>query len=88
MSSITVKGILIDWLQSHGYDGLCNYECGCELPDLMPCDEIDMRDCKAGYRVACTDCQLRGTDECMQQETWPSAHCIMESKQEANDATH
>ena len=39
-----VKEILIDWLKSHGHDGLCNQEiiCGCGLDDFMPCDGVDM----------------------------------------------
>ena len=37
-----------EWLTRHGYDGLCGYECGCALDDLMPCGEPD-NDCKPGY---------------------------------------
>lgn len=34
----TVVGMVREWLEQHGYDGLCNDEpCGCGLEDLFPC---------------------------------------------------
>lgn len=43
--------IIKDWLKSHGYDGLYNeeFECGCGLNDLGPCEVIGSK-CVAGYR--------------------------------------
>lgn len=43
--------IVTEWLKEKGYDGLYDedYECGCILSDLMPCDEPRMR-CCPGYK--------------------------------------
>ena len=41
--NMTLREILVDWLKSHGYDGLCNSDndnCGCSLDDFMPCGDI------------------------------------------------
>ena len=46
---ITVLEIVREYLEKHGYDGLCNEECGCTLEDLEPCGEM-MSDCCACYR--------------------------------------
>lgn len=43
-----VKEICKDWLQTHGYDGLCNDECGCRIDDLMACSDM-CESCEAGY---------------------------------------
>lgn len=36
-----VQEIVAVWLKDNGYDGLFSedYECGCEISDLMPCSE-------------------------------------------------
>ena len=46
-----IKEILIDWLKSHCYEGLCNQEidCGCGLDDFMPCDEVD-KECEPAMK--------------------------------------
>ena len=54
-----VRNIIKDWLKEHGYDGLFNDECGCDLNDLMPCDR-DCGECQPGYKQPC-DCR-RGYD--------------------------
>jgi len=42
-----------EWLYNNGYDGLYDeYECGCELEDLMPCGRPNP-DCMPGYKVVC-----------------------------------
>ena len=48
MDEITVKQIVKEYLEKHGYDGLCFGDCGCRVEDLMPCmTNTDM--CVAGY---------------------------------------
>ena len=49
----TVKDIVTIYLKTFDYDGLCGFNCGCGLEDLMPCDEPADR-CVPGYRVKCT----------------------------------
>ena len=45
-----VREIVKEWLRAHGYDGLCYYDCGCEIEDLMPCTGYSA-DCQPGYRT-------------------------------------
>jgi len=55
---MTVIELLKKWLTDKGKDGLVSRdrECGCELSDLVPCDN-DFSHCEPGYKVACTpDC--------------------------------
>jgi len=51
---MNVQEIIIDWLTSHGYDGLYNADgqCACKLGDLMPCGEPGI-DCAPGYLAPC-----------------------------------
>ena len=49
----TVKDIVTIYLKTFDYDGLCGFNCGCGLEDLMPCDGPADR-CVPGYRVKCT----------------------------------
>lgn len=45
---MNVFEIVRDYLISHGYDGLCNEDCGCTLDYLIPCENrIDT--CEPGY---------------------------------------
>ncbi len=51
----TCKEIVEDWLRKNGYDGLwqdTEEGCGCGLDDLAPCGEVNMEDCRAGYKSA------------------------------------
>ena len=45
------KGIVKKYLNDNKYDGLVSedFECGCELDDLMPCG-FDVHDCWPGYK--------------------------------------
>jgi len=51
MKYYSCKEIVTEWLEKNGYDGLCqeDYECACELSDLMPCGET-WPTCLAGYK--------------------------------------
>ncbi len=50
---MTVIEMLAEYLKENGYDGLCGQECGCEIDDLAPCDEVN-RECVAGHKESCT----------------------------------
>ena len=51
-------------MEEHGYDGLVNsyIECGCSVDDLAPCDCINLDECVASYRRACSDCDVDNCD--------------------------
>jgi hypothetical protein len=53
---MSVQEILIDWLKSHGYDGLClpREACGCGINDLCPCG-YSCDDCEPAYAVTITE---------------------------------
>jgi hypothetical protein len=46
--SKSVLEMVKNYLKEHGYDGLCNDDCGCDVNDLAPCDDIG--DCKAARK--------------------------------------
>ena len=48
---MNLKNIIAAWLKENNYDGLVqeNCECGCEISDLMPCDNFSLS-CSAGYK--------------------------------------
>lgn len=58
-----VRGIIIEFLTAHGYEGLAGNECGCDLDDLAPCGSCVPLDCEAGYRWRCAAGCHRLTDE-------------------------
>jgi hypothetical protein len=41
---------LREWLELRGYDGLCGFECGCEINNLCACGEGYGLICKPGYK--------------------------------------
>ena len=43
---MNIKEIVTEYLKSHGFDGLYHDDCGCDLQDLMPCDEPNLN-CRA-----------------------------------------
>lgn len=50
---MTVLEIVKQYLQEHGYDGLCSDVCGCAIDDLAPCGEMT-ESCCAAYKGPCT----------------------------------
>jgi hypothetical protein len=57
---MTCEKIIKRFLIDNGYDGLCNDGCGCEIDDLMPCED-PVGDCVAAYAYdisggACEKC--------------------------------
>jgi hypothetical protein len=44
-----VRDVISAWLIEHGYDGLYNDDCGCNLDDLLPCDR-DCGGCQPGHK--------------------------------------
>lgn len=61
---MTVKEILKEWLLSHGYEGLCGDQCGCDIDDLILCDGTTIENCIPGHKVPCdpNDCELGRCD--------------------------
>ena len=47
---MVLKDIAKAWLREHGYDGLCNTECGCRFEDFMLCGEPGAG-CEAAYET-------------------------------------
>lgn len=47
--SISVETMIRYHLEALGADGLCNpdEECGCGLDDLVPCECLNLKECKA-----------------------------------------
>lgn len=47
---MTAREIVRSYLVEHGYDGLCNEECGCGVKNFGPCGGL-MSDCIPARRV-------------------------------------
>jgi hypothetical protein len=62
---MTVKGILMEYLKEHGFDGLLNtfMECGCGIEDLFPC-ECPSDKCEPAYKWECVKEMCTGFDPC------------------------
>jgi len=75
----TVKEIVKAYLKEHGYDGLYGEYCGCEVDDLMVCDEA-CEDCVPGYKwTSCEGCPNKGECEFEGENDW----CIRSDKPES-----
>ena len=79
-----IRSYVIAGLRGDGYSGLCSEECGCELDDLMPCEEPRF-DCSPGYKHDCAECPRAAEDNCPVEDggtgicvgstkDWPEAH--------------
>lgn len=79
MPEMTVRDILLQWLKANGYDGLMNdgAECGCEIGDLIPCDE-PCESCRPGYKG------LDPSGEC-DWAIFPTKEAVRKANQRAED---
>jgi hypothetical protein len=61
-----VRRIVAKHLEAFGYDGLYSprNDCGCELSDLMPCDEEGIGDCEPGVKDDCDPEHCMADGEC------------------------
>lgn len=76
-----IREIVNEWLKVNGYEGLAGDDCGCEVDDLMPCDEPDVIHCVAGHKIPCPD-----GDDCEYRFAPDSIHWHMaEGKKESED---
>lgn len=82
---MTVKEMIVDYLQVNGYGGLVNQEipCGCLLDELEPgldcmCGDV----CEAGYVHFCDDCSPANREECTVEDC-PSigGYCVGPEKE-------
>jgi hypothetical protein len=48
-----VRDIVRYFLKNAGYEGLAGQDCGCELDDLMPCDDTQVPTCETAMKVPC-----------------------------------
>lgn len=85
-NKMTLREIIKNWLEDNGYTGLAGDGCGCEISYLMPCDEPDVDNCQAGYKIKCP-----GADKCPQGEQCPVepddtclGWCVTTNKEFAN----
>ena len=46
---MTVKEIVKKYLEDNGYDGLCTFDCGCPIDDLIPCGDC-FESCVPGHK--------------------------------------
>ena len=70
---MNIREMVISYLKIGNYDGLAGCDCGCGLPDIMPCECTDMDTCVAGHRRECVDCEDRATCDMVQEDC--GGHC-------------
>ena len=60
---MTVHEIILEYLEEHGFDGLCTNECGCSIDDLAPCccSECVM-DCVPARKISVTEAIILGME--------------------------
>ena len=59
----TVQEIVKEYLTTHGYDGLYNEDCGCQINNLSPCGD-DIIFCRAGCKTMITEENQRYYPDC------------------------
>ncbi len=59
---MTVHEIILEYLEEHGFDGLCTDECGCLLDDLAPCCSECVMDCVPARKISVTEANKLGME--------------------------
>ena len=59
---MTVQEIIKDYLKRNKWDGLCNDDCGCDVDELMPCNQY-VGDCQPAVKRICGDKRKAGCEE-------------------------
>ena len=59
---MTVHEIILEYLEEHGFDGLCTDDCGCLLDDLAPCCSESLIDCVPGIKISVTEANKLGME--------------------------
>jgi RNase P subunit RPR2 len=64
--------IIKNYLIENGYEGLCNFDCGCGVNGLAPCDGIQL-DCVPAFKIVC--------DECGDEMFYPAESFVRDGKE-------
>jgi len=61
---MTLKEIIVDYLTTNGFDGVCNCSvpCGCSIEDF-PCWEECVTECEPAYKDIITESNIEDMDE-------------------------
>jgi hypothetical protein len=73
---MTIKEIIIEYLEIHKYDGLYNpdIECGCGVDDLISCSE-PQENCMPAQKRNCTSCEENVDNECRYKNEYGVNYC-------------
>jgi len=74
---MTVKEIIYNFLKENNFDGLCNYDCGCDIDDLCACDNYNLS-CEPAYKVYCNEC--KENDKCIIENNFENNFCYRREK--------
>jgi hypothetical protein len=73
---MNAEQILVDWLKTHGYDGLYSDNCGCTVDCICPCVGNGLLKCKPGYAKQTCSKDLPCYAECDYDTDGSPCHCI------------
>ena len=59
---MTVREIILEYLTTNGFDGLCTDECGCSVDDLAPCCSECVMDCVPARKISVTEANKLGME--------------------------
>ena len=59
---MTVHEIVLEYLEEHGFDGLCTDDCGCSVDDLAPCCSECVMDGVPARNITVTEANKLGME--------------------------